>query len=124
MKIFLLSISVLLLFSGCRSNAELSMERGEYFYNVGRLEDATLEYNRVISLFANNRNLNPKSTKILANAHHNLAVVWFKRGHESEDSVEKTSYLGIANIEAKQAYYLHPKDIYKETWDKIQKSMK
>ena len=114
----------MLLLFGCQSNTELSMERGEYFYSVGRLEDATLEYNRVISHYANNRHLNPKRTKILANAHHNLAVVWFKRGHESEDSIEKMSYLGIANIEAKQAYYLHPKDVYKQTWDKIQKAMK
>ena len=61
--------------------------------------------------------------KILANAHHNLAVIWFKRGYKSEDNTEKMSYLGIAGIEAKRSYYLHPKDVYKQTWDKIQKAM-
>ena len=112
------------LFSGCRSNTELSMERGEYFYNVERLEEATLEYNKVISHYANDTNLNSKNKKILANAHHNLAVIWFKRGHKSEDPIEKSSYLGIATIEAKKSYYLHPKDVYKQTWDKIQKALK
>ena len=109
----------MLMITSCRSNAELSMERGEYFYQVGKLEEATLEYNKVIGHYGNRSNLNDKNTKILANAHHNLAVIWFKRGYQSEDSVEKMSYLGIANMEAKRSYYLQPKDVYKETWDKI-----
>ena len=122
-KIILIT-SLLLLATGCRSNSELSMERGEYFYSVGKFEDATLEYNKVISKYSNKRSLSAKDTQVLANAHHNLAVVWFKRGHESKDAVEKSSYLNIANNEAKQAYFLYPKDTYKSTWDKIQKSIK
>tara|TARA_Y100000588_G_scaffold394853_1_gene517822 strand:- start:3039 stop:3386 length:348 start_codon:yes stop_codon:yes gene_type:complete len=114
----------MLFLSSCRSNAELSMERAEYFYNVNRLEEATLEYNKVINYYGDDRSLNNKNIKILANAHHNLAVIWFKRGYQSDDPIEKLSYLGIANIEAKRSYYLHPKDLYKETWDKIQKAMK
>ena len=49
MKNIILTIMIMLIFSACRSNAELSMERGEYFYNVDRLEEATLEYNKVIN---------------------------------------------------------------------------
>ena len=124
MKKIILITSILIFASGCRSNSELSMERGEYFYSVGKLEDATLEYNKVISKYSNSRKLNNKDTKTLANAHHNLAVVWFKRGYESDDPVEKSSYLNIANVEAKQAYFLYPKDLYKATWDKIQKAIK
>tara|TARA_Y100001970_G_C14030238_1_gene748188 strand:- start:170 stop:547 length:378 start_codon:yes stop_codon:yes gene_type:complete len=124
MKKIILITSLLIFASGCRSNSELSMERGEYFYSIGKLEDATLEYNKVISNYSNSRKLNRKDTQTLANAHHNLAVVWFKRGYESDDPVEKSSYLNIANSEAKQAYFLYPKDLYKETWDKIQKAIK
>ena len=51
-------------------------------------------------------------------------MIWFKRGYQSNDEVEKMSYLGIANMEAKRSYYLQPKDVYKETWDKIQKAIK
>ena len=117
-------VLVVLTVLGCKSNTELSMERGEYFYNVDRLEEATLEYNKVINHYGVDDNLNDEDMKILANAHHNLAVIWFKRGYQSEDDTEKMSYLGIAGIEAKQSYYLHPKDVYKQTWDKIQKAMK
>jgi|TARA_B110000263_G_scaffold40643_1_gene32385 uncharacterized protein YjdB len=124
MKSIILSIVIMSLLTSCRSNAELSMERGEYFYNVNRLEEATLEYNKVINHYADDNDLESKNIKILANAHHNLAVIWFKRGYQSEDSIEKMSYLGIANIEAKRSYYLHPKDLYKQTWDKIQKAIK
>ncbi len=124
MKNIILTASIMFLLFSCRSNVELSMERGEYFYNVDRLEDATLEYNKVINYYANDSNLDNKSIKILANAHHNLAVIWFKRGYKSEDATEKMSYLGIAGVEAKRSYYLHPKDLYKQTWDKIQKAIK
>ena len=124
MKSIILSIVIMSLLTSCRSNAELSMERGEYFYNVNRLEEATLEYNKVINHYADDHDLESNNIKILANAHHNLAVIWFKRGYQSEDSIEKMSYLGIANIEAKRSYYLHPKDLYKQTWDKIQKAIK
>jgi len=124
MKNIILTASIMILLFSCRSNVELSMERGEYFYNVDRLEDATLEYNKVINYYANDSNLDNKSIKILANAHHNLAVIWFKRGYQSEDATEKMSYLGIAGVEAKRSYYLHPKDLYKQTWDKIQKAIK
>ena len=124
MKNIILTTSIMFLLFSCRSNAELSMERGEYFYNVDRLEDATLEYNKVINYYADDSSLDDKSIKILANAHHNLAVIWFKRGYQSEDAIEKMSYLGIAGVEAKRSYYLHPKDLYKQTWDKIQKAIK
>ena len=52
------------------------------------------------------------------------SVILFKRGYESEDSIEKMSYLGKASAEAKRSYDLYPKDVYKQTWDKVQKAMK
>ena len=116
---------IMMLFTGCRNNTELTMERGEYFYSVGRLEEATLEYNKVINQYPSDaRLLGYQKVKMLANAHHNLAVILFKRGYESEDNIEKMSYLGKASAEAKRSYDLYPKDVYKQTWDKVQKAMK
>ena len=77
--------------------------------------------------FVKAKQLFEKAVKIqptYANAHHNLAVILFKRGYESKDSIEKRSYLGKASAEAKRSYDLYPKDVYKETWDKVQKAMK
>ena len=38
---------ILLLTVGCKSNEEISMERGEYFYNTDQLEFAIQEYKNV-----------------------------------------------------------------------------
>ena len=125
MKKIIFIFATLLIFFGCRDRAELSMERGEYFYNIGKLEDAVLEYKKVINSFPNDiSNIDFDNIQMLANAHHNLAVILFKRGYESSDETEKTSYLYAAKSEAITAYELVPKDTYKETWDKIQKALK
>ena len=118
-------LSMILLLSGCRDKFELNMERGEYYYNTGSLEQAILEYKKVINHYPTEVDqLKPKTIEMLANAHHNLAVILFKRGFQSEDSIEKALYLEQANSEAKLAYNLFPKDIYKKTWDNIKKIMK
>lgn len=122
-KILLLSIIILLAF-GCRNNAELNMERGEYYYSVGEYENALLEYKKVVNLYSNDATrLNHKTIQIVANAHHNLAVIYFRRGHESEDGVEKSLYMEKAEVEAKKSYDLYPKDTYKKTWDNIKKEL-
>ena len=64
MKNIILTASIMFLLFSCRSNVELSMERGEYFYNVDRLEDATLEYNKVINYYADDSSLDNKKGKI------------------------------------------------------------
>ena len=120
-----LTLIIFLALYGCRDQAELSMERGEYYYSVNRLQDAVLEYKQVINSYSNDMStLDSHTIEMLANAHHNLSVIMFKRGYESSDIVEKSLYLQKANTEAKIAYDLIPKDTYKETWDKIQKTIK
>ena len=121
MKRIILIITLFLMLSGCRNSYELSMERGEYYYNVGEYESATLEYKSVINHYPNNTGvLDQKTIHMLANAHHNLAVIFLKRSTQTEDSIKKSSFLDEANTEAKRAYNLYPKDAYKETWDSIQ----
>ena len=60
---------------------------------------------------------------MLANAHHNLAVIHLKRAYQTEDLVEKSSYLEQANYEAQTAYYLYPMDVYKNTMDSIKREL-
>jgi len=64
--------------------------------------------------------LDEKTIHMLANAHHNLAVIFLKRSTKTEDKIKKLSFLDQAISEAKQSYTLYPKDAYKETWDSIQ----
>ena len=100
------------------------MERGEYYYSVNRLQDAVLEYKQVINSYSNDMSiLDSHTIEMLANAHHNLSVIYFRRGHESKDAIEKSLYMEKAEVEAKKAYDLYPKDTYKKTWDNIKKEL-
>ena len=84
-------------------------------------EEATLEYKSVINHYPSDiRVLDEKTIHMLANAHHNLAVIFLKRSTKTEDKIKKLSFLDQAISEAKQSYTLYPKDAYKETWDSIQ----
>ena len=108
------------MFYGCRNSYELSMERGEYYYNLGVYENAALEYKSVINHYPNDVGvLDEKTIHMLANAHHNLAVIYLKRSTQTEDPIRKSSFLEEASTEAKRAYNLYPKDAYKDTWDSI-----
>jgi len=121
MKNTVLILILFLSLYSCRNSYELSMERGEYFYNVGAYEEATLEYKSVINHYPSDiRVLDEKTIHMLANAHHNLAVIFLKRSTKTDDKIKKLSFLDQAISEAKQSYTLYPKDAYKETWDSIQ----
>ena len=56
MKKILLTTIIMLVIYSCRSNTELNMERAEYFYQIGKLEQATLEYNKVVGYYSNRSN--------------------------------------------------------------------
>ena len=120
MKNTVLILILFLSLYSCRNSYELTMERGEYFYNVGAYEEATLEYKSVANHYPSDiRVLDEKTIHMLANAHHNLAVIFLKRSLETEDKIKRSSFLEQAISEAKRAYNLYPKDTYKETWDSI-----
>ena len=122
-KSLLLSIIFLIAF-GCRNNAELDMERGQHYNKVGEYENALLEFKKVVNLYSGNTTkLDEETLEMVANAHHSLAVIYFRRGHESKDSIEKALYMEMAEVEAKKSYNLYPRDIYKATWDNIKKEL-
>ena len=122
-KFLLLSIIFIIAF-GCRNKAELNMERGEYYYDVGEYENALLEYKKVVNLYSDNTTkLDEKTSEMVANAHYNLAVIYFRRGLESEDTIEKDLFMEKAEEEAKKSYDLSPKDIHKEIWNNVIKEL-
>ena len=121
----LLYIAIALLtMIGCKSNAELSMERGEYYYNTNQLELAIQEYKKVLRNSTSDiSNLDDRDIQMIANAYHNIAVAYWKRGHKLE-GVAKEHYYDLAVHAAKKSYNIYPKDIYKEHWDSIAKAQK
>ena len=103
MKNTVLILILFLSLYGCRNSYELTMERGEYFYNVGAYEEATLEYKSVINHYPTDiRVLDEKTIHMLANAHHNLAVIFLKRSLATEDKIKRASFLEQAVSEAKR----------------------
>ena len=123
-KHLLYIILIALTVMGCKSNAELSMERGEYYYNTNQLELAIQEYKKVLRNSPSDiSNLDEHNVKMIANAYHNIAISYWKRGHKLE-GVAQEHYYDLAVHAAKKAYNIYPKDIYKEHWDSIAKAQK
>ena len=123
-KHLLYIILIVLAITGCKSNTELSMERGEYYYNTNQLELAIQEYKKVLRNSPSDiSNLNDHEVKMIANAYHNIAIAYWKRGHKLE-GVAKEHYYDLAVHAAKKSYNIYPKDIYKEHWDSIAKAQK
>ena len=76
-SIFLL---IVLLIVGCKSNANLTMERGIQYFEWDLIDKAILEFNQVIHMFPEDtRKLNYEQLQILSQAHHNLAVAYAKK---------------------------------------------
>ena len=76
MKRTLFIFTIILMLYGCWNSYELSMERGEYYYNVGAYESDALEYKSVVNHYPRDVGvLDEKTIHMLANAHHNLAVI-------------------------------------------------
>ena len=96
-NIIFILFSILVLHS-CKTQAELTMERGIQYYEWNQFDDAILEFKKVIHSFpSNGDNLNYNQIKLLSQAHHNLSISYSKKGWNSE-----------AQIEAKKAFDLIP----------------
>jgi len=122
-KILFIITTILMLFS-CSNKHELNMDRAALFYERGEYENAMLEYKNVINNYPSDITLlDNNAIHMLANAHHNLAVIHLKRSYETEDPIEISSYLEQANYEAQTAYYLYPMDVYKSTLDSIKRAI-
>ena len=122
-KTFMVAGIILLVCLACRNDSELSIERGEYYYNAGQYENAVIEYQNVINEYPTKIScLDSDEIQMLANAHHNISVVYLRRGYESNDKVEKSLFLEKAEQAVRISYDLYPMDTYKKTWDEIIKA--
>ena len=112
MKQYLYPI-LLLLFFGCKGDAELAMERGIQFYEWEKIEKAILEFKYVIhSLSSEADRKNYQNIQLLSRAYHNLAVAYAK----------KTWYKDALK-EAEKAFELIPTDDNRKVMDLIQKKL-
>ena len=88
MKRLLLFI-LLPLFLSCKSDAELSMERGIKLYDWEKLDDAIIEFNKVKYLLSFKKASSLEDIELLAQAHYNLGITYAKMGlyNQSEQEI-------------------------------------
>ena len=100
----LLILVILFFLTGCKSEAELTLERGIQYYewaiesNGSNVDKAVIEFKQVVRLLSDELpNISPNEVTILAKAHHNLAVCYLKK-----------EWLDAAEQEARNAFKLMP----------------
>ena len=109
MRMLLYLFLIFFLFS-CKSDAELSMERGIQYYEWNMVEKALLEFKFVIHSLGNrSKKLDSREIKLLSRAHYNLAVAYAKK-----------KWYGDAVVEARKAFELFPSDDNRKVLELIQ----
>lgn len=100
----LLILVILFFLTGCKSEAELTLERGIQYYewaiesNGSNVDKAVIEFKQVVRLLSDELpNISRNEVTILAKAHHNLAVCYLKK-----------EWLDAAEQEARNAFKLMP----------------
>ena len=108
-----LYIIIIFALIGCKGDSKLAMERGIQYYEWGKIEKAILEFKYVIhSLSVKKEKKDYKHIKLLARAHHNLAVAYAKK-----------TWYNDAVMEARKAFDLIPTDDNRKVMELIQKKM-
>ena len=105
-------ILVLFLFS-CKSDGELSMERGIHYYDWQMFNEAILEFNKSKFYYMSKSNKSYDDIKLLAQTHYNLAITYSKLGMFDK-----------ALADANYAFNLIPNKEYREIIGLIQKEIK
>ena len=95
---------------GCKGDSTLAMERGIQYYEWGKIEKAILEFKYVIHSLSEKKDY--EHIKLLARAHHNLAVAYAKK-----------TWYNDAVVEARNAFDLIPTDDNRKVMELIQKKM-
>ena len=90
-------------FFACKSDAELSIERGIQYFDWGKFDQAILEFNRAKYLQLVDKKHSYDDLKLLAQTHYNLSITHAKLGN-----------LAKAHDEAQRAFTLIPKKEYQE----------
>ena len=89
--------------SSCKSDAELSMERGIHYYDWKMYNEAILEFNQAKYSQLKKSEKSYEDIKLLARSHYNIAITY-----------AKMQLFQNAMQEAQQAYNLIPNKEYRE----------
>lgn len=93
MQLFKNSIIILSLITlyGCKSDSELTMERGNYFYVNENYNNAADEFTKIILKYSkdNISQLNDSEIEILAHAYQQLALCNAQLANKAETALEK-----------------------------------
>ena len=82
-----LTILLLILFFGCTAEADLTIERGIRYFEIGQTEKAILEFKHAIQLMPSSHdNLSYENIQLLSQAYHNLSVSYAKKEWYKEAS--------------------------------------
>jgi tetratricopeptide (TPR) repeat protein len=111
MKIYIYSFLLIFLFA-CKSDSELSIERGIYFYDWGKYNEAIIEFNKSKFYQLNKRNQTYNDLKLLAQVYYNLAITY-----------AKIDMYEVAYQEAQHAVSLVPNKEYREVLDLIKNKL-
>ena len=77
----ILILTFVIIFIGCKSDVELSMERGIQFYEWQLFDKAILEFNQVVLMLPDDpRKLTYEETEMLSRAYYNLSIAHLKLG--------------------------------------------
>tara|TARA_B110000014_G_C19556799_1_gene297342 strand:- start:132 stop:482 length:351 start_codon:yes stop_codon:yes gene_type:complete len=103
----------LLIFLGsCKTDAELSMERGIHYYEWKMYNEAILEFNQAKYSQLTIKAKSYDDIKLLARCHYNLAITY-----------AKMELFSNAMQEAQQAYNLIPNKEYRELITLVQQQL-
>ena len=108
---YLIYIIILIFFCSCKSDLELSMERGIQLYEWNKVDQSLLEFKHVInSLWPqwNKGKLSAYELKLFARAHYNLGIA-FAKLEDWKNAEKQINY----------AYDLIPEKEYKNALNKI-----
>ena len=98
-----LYLSLICFLGSCKSDAELSVERGIHYYEWKMFNEAILEFNQAKFFQLSKKKKSYDDIKLLARCHYNLAITY-----------AKLELFPKAIQEAQQAYNLIPNKEYRE----------
>ena len=111
MKKHLYSFFLIFLFA-CKSDSELSIERGIYFYDWGKYNEAIIEFNKSKFFQLNKKKHSYDDVKLLAQVYYNLAITYSKLNMYEQ-----------AYQEAQHAVSLIPNKEYREVLSLIENQL-
>tara|TARA_B100001123_G_C15113687_1_gene948484 strand:+ start:403 stop:798 length:396 start_codon:yes stop_codon:yes gene_type:complete len=92
MKLFkssIVLIILLLIAQSCKSDSELTLERGNYFYSNKKYENAASEFKKIIFQYSDIGSLDNNEIEILAHAYQQLALSQAKLANQASTDRER-----------------------------------